>query len=170
MAKPLPFDAFRRKRRRGADRPCWGCSVATDDPKIASLSTFYHQCYAETEPDLLYAQLSDHFQKEIVAPVVELNATTDDKLPVPSWSREEMRDHFEHHAINPSVQCGKQIRRLKHLQDFLYDHVIVERPDGRQEICSERLGLIATVTHLLDGRLNAAVKDQNFFKFQNCTL
>lgn len=160
--EPVEYDEVRRKRRR-AEEPCFACYVSSDDRRIRHLDEFYYKNLAVTEPDALYDQLAELFESEVRQPIIECNKRSSHPDPVPSWSKASMKDHYEDHVLNPTVDSVRNIRRLKVLLDLLFDQVVTRRAGGAARVCGERLRHLECVLRMLDGRYNAKLNEQMFY-------
>ena len=161
----LPISDVRKKRKRTADSDCWACNTCTDSRYIKLLNDFFYNNYALLDEQALFDQLDQFFELEVRSPIRAFNdlLEIEKQEPIPVWSKESMQEHYEKHTLNPSVENARQLRRLRALQDELFDSVVEERADGARRVNGERLRQIDQVIRLMDGRFNAKIIDQNFY-------
>lgn len=164
-ASVVSFDEVRRKRRRSS-KACFACGVSSEDHRMQHLDKFFYANLGITDLDALYDQLHELFEHEVRAPLLAYNDSVpaEQREPVPTWSKASMRDHYEHHVLNPTVDCALAIRRLRVLIDELFDQVVTEGPNGKRRVSGERLRMLECAMRMLDSRYNANLRDQAFYK------
>jgi len=165
----VPFSTLQPHK----SEPCWGCcnyanGALDDTPRcIANFFQFAYATYASTDTMEFYDNLHNYFIGEICESIKADNRRYGEGSvecrPVPAWSRESMREHFEHHIINPSIQNCKDTKRLKVLIDWAMDRIIVQKDDGSQDIDSKQLKNLATLFKLHDERQKQNVGSFNFY-------
>ena len=120
----LPFEELLPKK----SGMCWGCcnyaNASLDDTprSIRNFFRFAYGTYASSDTTEYYENLFTYFRDEVCGAIEEENERYEEdsvhRAPVPEWSKTGMREHFEHHLVNPSIQNCKDIKRLKVLLDL----------------------------------------------------
>lgn len=104
----------------------------------AALLRLYTENSANIVKDAIYKKIYEFFQEHIVKDLVEVrkqmieNGDEDElsDFPVPEWSIEGIKEHFECHTNYPTDEILFQIRLKRAVRNKLANNIIEKKPDG----------------------------------------
>ena len=113
-----------------------------NNESYAYMMSLYTKNAANICKDSIYQQIYDYFQEYIVKEVEEMRAEMEKEgdieglaeTPVPEWSLEGVKEHFEFHTNYPSDELIFQVRLRKALRRKMVDSLIEKKEDGTVKI------------------------------------
>jgi len=152
---------------------CWGCqnyanASMPDTPiSVKNFFSFAYGTFSSTDEDEYYLNLQAYFCREIQGAIILENKNYKEDSPhrqdIPEWESQSMREHFEHHCLNPSIQNCIDIKRIKVLIDIAYDSVVAETEDGTKTVDPKQVKNLEMLYKLLDTRFSSNISTQNFY-------
>lgn len=108
----------------------------------AYMMSLYTKNSANICKDSIYKQIYDFFQEYIVAEIKEMRKEMEEEgdleglaeTPIPEWSLEGVKEHFELHTNYPSDELIFQVRLRKALRRKMMDSLLEKKEDGTVKI------------------------------------
>lgn len=124
-------------------KSCFACenihakSIETNE-NYAGLMKLYTQNSANVCKDALYKKIYEYFQEHIVGDIVAVRRQMIEKgdideldsFPIPEWSIQGVREHFDVHTNYPSDELIFQTRLKRSVRNEVANNLIECRPDG----------------------------------------
>ena len=113
-----------------------------NNESYAYMMSLYTKNAANICKDSIYKQIYEYFQEYIVKEVEEMRAEMEKEgdteglaeTPIPEWSLEGVKEHFEYHTNYPSDELIFQIRLRKALRRKMVNSLLEKKEDGEIKI------------------------------------
>tara|TARA_B100000508_G_scaffold110949_1_gene89148 strand:+ start:367 stop:1005 length:639 start_codon:yes stop_codon:yes gene_type:complete len=108
----------------------------------AYMMSLYTKNAANICKDSIYQQIYDYFQEYIVAEIKEMRKEMEEQgdveglaeTPIPEWSLEGVKEHFEYHTNYPTDELIFQVRLHKALRRNMMNSLLEKKDDGTVKI------------------------------------
>lgn len=109
-----------------------------NNESYAYMMSLYTKNAANICKDSIYKQIYDYFNEYIVKEIKQIRKEMEEEgdtqglaeTPIPEWSLEGVKEHFEFHTNYPSDELIFQIRLRKSLRRKIMDSLLEKNSDG----------------------------------------
>lgn len=158
----VSLDEVKRKRKRKSGcNACFLCGRAgfsgDESTAVGRMYKMFRTEYSKHDSDELFANLETFFKEEIY------NLYREQGLNCPLLTKEQLRDHFLHHTLEPTTFLSEEIRSLRDVADVLKKNLFERDVSGNVDVQEKKLKNLLQVQQQIVTLYNQNVEKMNFY-------
>ena len=158
----VSLDEVKRKRKQDScGAACFLCGRAgfagDESTAVGRMYKMFRSEYSNHESDELFGNLEIFFKEEIY------NLYKEQGLDCPLLTKDQRKNHFLHHTLEPSTFLSEEIRSLRDIADVLKTNLFERDVQGHVDVNQKKLKDLMAVQQQIVTLYRTPIASMNFF-------
>jgi len=158
----VSLDEVKRKRKRTTGASCFLCGRAgysgDESTAVGRMYKLFRNEYSKHDSDELFSNMAVFFKEEIYELYREQG------LDCPLLTKEQLKDHFINHTLEPTTFLSEEIRSLREIGEVLKKNLFERDVQGNVDVNNKKLKDLLSVQQQIVSLYNQKVSGMNFYE------
>lgn len=157
----VSLDQVKSERKKVCGKSCFLCGrqgfAGDETTAIGRMYKMFRTEYSNHDQDELFENLTVFFKEEIY------NLYTEQGMCCPLLTKEQIRQHFLEHTLEPSTFLSEEIRSLRDVASVIKKNLFERDIQGNVDVSQKKLKDLLSVQQQIVSLYNTPISKMNFY-------